>query len=124
MVRKDIDMMTTEQTDLKNLVDQVQIVPVKLIETSIKNMIYVVRNQQVMIDSDLAMLYQAIKRNINRFPENFIFQLTKEEYDVLRSQIATLKNNEGRGTHRKYLPYVFTEQGIAMYRIMKSSKIF
>lgn len=88
----------------------------------IKNMIYVVRNQQVMMDSDLAMLYQvetkvfnqAVKRNIARFPDNFRFQLSKEEYAVLRSQVVTLNENAGRGAHRKYLPYVFTEQGIAM----------
>lgn len=89
--------------------------------TSIQNMIYVVRGVQVMIDSDLAMLYQvetrvfnqAVKRNIARFPDNFRFQLTKDEYDSLRSQIVIL-NEGGRGVHRKYLPYVFTEQGIAM----------
>ena len=72
-----------------------------------------------MLDSDLAILYQvetktfnqAVKRNIERFPENFRFQLKKEEYDSLRSQFVTSK--EGRGG-RRYLPYVFTEQGIAM----------
>ena len=71
-----------------------------------------------MIDRDLAELYgvetrvlnQAVKRNIERFPERFRFQLTKEE--CLRSQIATL--NEGRGQHLKYMPYVFTENGVAM----------
>lgn len=88
----------------------------------IRSMIYVVRNQQVMIDSDLAMLYQvetkrineAVKRNITRFPEEFCFQLTIEETEFLRSQFATLNESDGRGKHRKYLPYVFTEQGIAM----------
>ena len=81
-------------------------------------MIYVIRGQQVMLDSDLAMLYQvetkvfnqAVSRNIERFPENFRFQLTKEEFDALRSQIAT---SNGRGG-RRYRPYMFTEQGIAM----------
>ena len=71
-----------------------------------------------MLDSDLAMLYQvetkvfnqAVSRNIERFPENFRFQLTKEEFDALRSQIAT---SNGRGG-RRYRPYMFTEQGIAM----------
>ncbi len=84
----------------------------------IKSLIYVVRGQQVMLDSDLAMLYQvetkvfnqAVSRNIERFPENFRFQLTKEEFDALRSQIAT---SNGRGG-RRYRPYMFTEQGIAM----------
>lgn len=84
----------------------------------IKSLIYVVRGQQVMLDSDLAMLYQvetrvfnqAVSRNIERFPENFRFQLTAEEYDSLRSQIVT---SNGRGG-RRYRPYMFTEQGIAM----------
>ena len=77
-----------------------------------------VRGIQVMLDRDLAALYgvetrvlnQAVQRNIGRFPEDFMFQLTKE--DCLRSQIVTL--NEGRGKHLKYLPYAFTENGIAM----------
>ena len=94
-------------------------------------MIYVVRNQQVMIDSDLAMLYQvetkrlneAVKRNIARFPDEFRFQLTEEEVDSLRSQIATLNENDGRGKHRKYLPYVFTEQGIAMLSAVLRSDV-
>ena len=88
----------------------------------IRNMIYTVRNQQVMLDNDLAKLYQvetkrlneAVKRNIARFPEEFRFQLNEEETEFLRSQIATLNENDDRGKHRKYLPYVFTEQGIAM----------
>ncbi|MEZ3435225.1 MAG: ORF6N domain-containing protein [Lachnospiraceae bacterium] len=94
-------------------------------------MIYVVRNQQVMIDSDLAMLYQvetkrlneAVKRNIARFPEEFRFQLTAEETESLRSQFATLNENDGRGKHRKYLPYVFTEQGIAMLSAVLRSDV-
>lgn len=88
----------------------------------IRNMIYTVRNQQVMLDNDLAKLYQvetkrlneAVKRNIARFPEEFRFQLNEEETESLRSQFATLNENDGRGKHRKYLPYVFTEQGITM----------
>ena len=75
-----------------------------------------------MLDSDVAMLYnyetkkvnQVVKRNIDRFPERFCFQLTEEEFFNLRSQFVTLNKNIGRGKHRKYLPYVFTEQGIAM----------
>lgn len=86
----------------------------------IKSKIYVIRNMQVMIDADLAELYnvevkvlnQSVKRNSERFPENFMFQLTKDEFETLRSQIVTL--NRGRGAHRKYLPYAFTEQGVAM----------
>ena len=87
----------------------------------IKRMIYIVRGKQVMIDSDVAMLYhyptkrinETVRRNIERFPENFCFQLTEKETKYLRSQFATLNIN-GRGQHKKYLPYVFTEQGIAM----------
>ena len=94
------------------------IIPVIAETKDIKSQIYVVRGQQVMMDSDLAMLYQvdtkvfnqAVSRNIKRFPENFRFQLTKEEFDALRSQVAT---SNGRGG-RRYRPYMFTEQGIAM----------
>ena len=95
----------------------------------IKNLIYEVRGVEVMLDSDLAFLYgctngtktinQAVKRNIERFPSNFYFQLTKEEYEYIiissRSQIGTLnKSGDNRGYNLKYLPYVFTEQGVAM----------
>lgn len=96
-------------------------------EVTIKNLIHVVRGQQVMLDSDLAKLYQvetkvfnqAVKRNIERFPERFCFQLTKEEYDSLRSQFVT---SEGKGG-RRYLPYVFTEQGIAMLSAILRSDV-
>ena len=85
---------------------------------NIEPLIKVIRGQQVMLDRDLAMLYgietkrlnEQVKRNIKRFPEDFMFQLTKDE--GLRSQIATL--NEKRGQHLKYMPYAFTEQGVAM----------
>ena len=88
----------------------------------IKKLIYTVRGKQVMLDCDVATLYhyttkrinEAVSRNKQRFPENFCFQLTEDEYNSLRSQFATLDENIGRGKHRKYLPYVFTEQGIAM----------
>ena len=90
----------------------------------IESKIFVIRGKQVMIDRDLAELYgvetkritEAVKRNAERFPEEFRFQLTKDEYDFLRSQIATLKTEpeDQRGKHAKYLPYVFTEQGVAM----------
>lgn len=96
----------------------------------IKNLIYTVRGKQVMLDSDVAMLYhyetkkinQAVKRNIERFPEKFCFQLTEEEMQLLRSQIVTL-NKKGRGQHKKYLPYVFTEQGIAMLSALLKNEI-
>ena len=96
----------------------------------IKNLIYTIRGKQVMLDSDVAMLYnyetkkvnQAVKRNINRFPERFCFQLTEEELEIMWSQIVTtskLEDNKYRS--KKYLPYVFTEQGIAMLSgILKS----
>ena len=85
---------------------------------NIEPLIKINRGQQVMLDRDLATLYgvetkrlnEQVKRNIKRFPEDFMFQLTKDE--CLRSQIATL--NEGRGQHLKYMPYVFTENGVAM----------
>ena len=85
---------------------------------NIESLIKVIRGQQVMLDKDLAMLYgveakvlnQAVKRNVARFPNDFRFQLTKEE--CLRSQIVTL--NEKQGQHLKYMPYAFTEQGVAM----------
>lgn len=87
---------------------------------SIQDRIITIRNTQVMLDEDLAVLYgvelkrlnEQVKRNIERFPEPFCFQLTAEEAEGLRSQNATLES--GRGKHRKYLPYVFSEQGVAM----------
>ncbi|MBQ6285914.1 MAG: ORF6N domain-containing protein, partial [Bacilli bacterium] len=87
----------------------------------IKNKIYEIRGQQVMLDSDLAKLYQvetkvflqAVKRNIKRFPDNFMFQLTNVEYNYLRSQIVTSNSKINHGG-RRYMPYVFTEQGISM----------
>ena len=86
----------------------------------IKSRIHIIRGRQVMLDKDLAELYgvevknlnKAVNRNIERFPEDFMFRLTKEEYDFLRFQNGTIKNR--RGEHSKYLPYVFTEQGVAM----------
>ena len=93
----------------------------------IENMIYEIRGKNVMLDSDLAMLFgyetkqlnRQVLRNINRFPENYCFQITDTEYISLRCQNGTLKN--GRGEHRKYLPYVFTEYGITMLAgILKS----
>ena len=79
-----------------------------------------------MFDRDLANLYQvetkvlnqAVKRNIQRFPGDFMFQITKEELNSLRSHFVTLK----RGQHRKYLPYVFTEQGVAMLSSVLNSE--
>lgn len=119
---------------------------VKYETENIKNLIYTIRGKQVMVDSDVAMLYhystkrinETVKRNIERFPENFCFQLTEIETENLRLQIVTssleLKNNWSQiatssknenSKHRgkKYLPYVFTEQGIAMLSGLLKNKI-
>jgi len=88
----------------------------------IENRIYAIRGVQIMLDSDLAAMYQtetkyinrAVNRNPSRFPDIFAFQLIEEEWTALRFQIGTLNTKEGRGTHRKYLPTVFTEQGVSM----------
>ena len=92
------------------------------IDENIKNKIYVIRGKQVMLDSDLAEFYKckngtktvnlAVKRNLERFPEDFYFQLSKEEYDNLKFQFETSSMNEYGGVRK--LPYVFTEQGVAM----------
>ena len=107
---------------------------------SIQNRIYEIRGERVMLDRDLASLYesevrtlnQAVKRNSGRFPKDFMFQLTAEEYESLRSQFVILEKGDslrfqfetlktGRGQHAKYLPYAFTEQGIAMLSGVLSS---
>jgi hypothetical protein len=99
---------------------------------SIRNKIHNIRGLRVMLDSDLAVLYsvetkvfnRAVKRNKDRFPSDFMFQLNNEEFKILRSQFVTLKSEQNLrfqfGTSRsnyggrRYLPYVFTEQGVAM----------
>ena len=95
-------------------------------DQNIQNKIYTIREMQVMLDRDLASLYgvetkvfnQAVKRNIKRFPQDFMFQLTKEELDNWRSQFVTSSSDHGG---RRYLPYVFTEQGVSMLSsILKS----
>ncbi|MCX5750088.1 MAG: ORF6N domain-containing protein [Candidatus Saganbacteria bacterium] len=96
------------------------LIPIERIEGKI----LMIRGQKVMLDRDIAGLYvvktfvlnQAVKRNIGRFPEDFMFQLNKEELDFLRSQFVILEGREGsgKGRHIKYLPHAFTEQGIAM----------
>lgn len=97
---------------------------------TIKSKIHEIRGQKVMLDYDLALLYEtetkrlkeAVRRNTERFPEDFMFELTEVEYNSLRTQIASLKT-EGRGKHTKYLPFAFTEQGIAMLSsVLKSQK--
>ena len=93
----------------------------------IEHAIVLVRGHKVLLDTVLAELYnvtvkrlnEQVRRNLKRFPADFAFQLTAQEYDSLRSQFATLK--PGRGQHRKYLPYAFTEQGVAMLSTVLNS---
>jgi len=95
----------------------------------IQKKIYEIRGHNVMLDFDLAEMYdvetrvlkQAVKRNIDRFPEDFMFELTRNEYNSLRSQIVTL--DKGRGKYSKFNPFAFTEQGVAMLSgVLKSKK--
>lgn len=96
------------------------------LQKTIESKILLLRGLKVMLDRDLAELYgvttgnlnKAVKRNIERFPEIFMFQLTKDELSSLRFQFGSLK----RGQHRKYLPYAFTEQGVAMLSSVLKSK--
>jgi len=100
-----------------------------LLPERVASRIYLIRGEKVMLDSDLAELYavptkvlnQAVRRNRDRFPEDFMFPLTSSEVEVLRSQIVTLKP-AGRGKHSKYLPNVFTEHGVAMLSSVLRSK--
>ncbi len=100
------------------------VIPVERITRSI----LLIRGQKIMLDAALAALYevevkalnQAVRRNAGRFPADFMFQLTAEEAVLLRSQFVTLKAGSGR--HRKYLPYAFTEQGVAMLSSVLRSK--
>ena len=96
---------------------------------NIQSKIYEIRNQKVMLDFDLAQLYevetrvlnQAVKRNIDRFPDDFMFQLTKQEFDFLISQIVISKTETRGGTQK--MPYAFTEQGVSMLSsVLKSKK--
>jgi len=97
----------------------------------IENRIYAIRGVQVMLDSDLAAMYQtetkyinrAVNRNPSRFPDIFAFQLIEEEWTALKFQIGTLNTKEGRGTHRKYLPTVFTEQGVSMLSAVLNTEV-
>ncbi len=114
----------------KNDIAKAEVATIQPLE-NIENLIHIIRDKQVILDRDLARLYgvetkvlnQAVKRNIERFPEDFLFQLTKEEYGILKSQIAIANAEylrsqnvtiDMRGRHLKYLPYAFTESGIAM----------
>ena len=100
-------------------------------EVNIENLIYEVRGKQVMLDSDLARLYgcangtktinQAVKRNVDKFPDDFYFQLTKNEFFNLKSQVGTSSWNDYGGIRK--LPYVFTEQGVAMLATIIKTKV-
>lgn len=96
----------------------------------IQSKIYEIRGMRVMLDYDLAEMYRvetknlkrSVRRNIERFPEDFMFELTKEEYDFLRCNFGTLENS-GRGQYAKYLPFAFTEQGIAQLSSVLNSPL-
>lgn len=96
----------------------------------IQSKIYEIRGMRVMLDYDLAEMYQvetknlkrSVRRNIERFPEDFMFELTKEEYDFLRCNFGTLENT-GRGQFAKYLPFAFSEQGIAQLSSVLNSPL-
>ena len=113
IVVKGRDLMEKEKLKIKE----------ELTNNEIKDLIYTVKGKQVMLDSDVAMLYhyetkkinQTVKRNIERFPEDFCFQLTENELENMWSQIGTTSKLEyNKYRSKKYLPYVFTEQEIAM----------
>lgn len=118
-LRKKMEVFMTEDKNLV-IVDN----------REIQNMIYTIRGKQVMVDSDLATLYQVttkrlneqVRRNKNRFPSEFMFRLTAEEYEYLRSHFATSSEDNAHGG-RRYMPYVFTEQGIAMLSAVLKSDI-
>src|SRR3954471_23462395 len=106
----------------KSAASDLQVMPDEVIISKI----YLIRGQKIMLDSDLAALYgvetkrlkEAVRRNIERFPPDFMFELSKEDYDALRTQFASLK----RGAHAKYLPFAFTEQGVSMLSgVLKTS---
>lgn len=113
--------MEKENTNIVPINEEINVV--KYETKNIKDLIYTIRGKQVMLDSDVAMLYhyetkkinQTVKRNIQRFPEKFCFQLNEDELKNLRSQIVTASNVlDNKFRNKKYLPYAFTEQGIAM----------
>jgi len=95
-------------------------------QVTIESRIHLIRGKKVMLDRDLAELYEvetaqlkrAVRRNIDRFPEDFMFELSKDEYKILRCQFGTLR----WGEHAKYLPFAFTEQGVAMLSSVLNSK--
>ncbi len=131
---KDTEVITNSflESDQRSSGDnqQLAVTNCDLKNINIESLIHTIRGQKVMLDSDLAMLYgvetralnQAVKRNLRRFPDDFMFHVTKEEWHALRSQIVTLEDltsqnvilKNGRGQHRKFMPYAFTRNGIGM----------
>lgn len=104
-------------------------VVVSLEPTQVQQIIHVIRGERVILDRDLAALYgvetknlkRQVKRNIERFPADFMIELSREEYNSLRCQNGTIEN--GRGEHSKYLPYAFTENGVAMLSSVLTSEV-
>ena len=102
---------------------------ITLAPTQVQQMIHVVRGERVILDSDLAQLYgvetknlkRQVRRNIERFPADFMLELTREEYNSLRCQNGTIEN--GRGEHSKYQPFAFTENGVAMLSSVLNSEV-
>ncbi|HMZ02450.1 MAG TPA: ORF6N domain-containing protein, partial [Burkholderiaceae bacterium] len=135
MPTKTPDDMARFQADLLTSVQQMRhgqapAIPEPLAPESITLRIASVRGQRVIVDADLATLYEvetkrlneAVRRHLARFPADFMFQLTAEEWLALRSQFATLNDAPaGRGRHRKYLPYAFTEHGALMAATLLNS---
>jgi hypothetical protein len=103
----------------------------KLIKSEIESRIFTIRGMQVMLDSDLANLYvtetkfinRAVSRSPDRFPTDFAFRLSNEEWSALRCQNGTLNETLSRGKHRKYSPFAFTEQGIAILSAVLSTPV-
>ena len=124
-------MMATQEKKEVLLQHTAEIPVVEIVQPAIEKLIYVIRSKQVMIDSDLAILYQvetgalnrAVKRNIKRFPEDFSFQLTAEEYEILKCQSGISSASQNGYGGRRTLPYVFTEQGISMLASVLHSEV-
>lgn len=118
-------------TALVQVEERTQAATVERAQFDIKSLIYIVRNQQVMVDSDLAILYQvktgnlnkAMKRNQKRFPEDFCFQLTREEFENLKFQSGSSSLDSNGYGGRRYMPYVYTEQGISMLASVLRSEV-
>lgn len=119
---KNLEVTNCDLKKQPNMKEKELLVPDEVVLTKI----YLIRGQKVMLDSDLAALYgvetkrlkEQVRRNIGRFPEDFMFELSKEENEFLRSQFATLK----RGQHSKFLPYAFTEHGVLMLSSVLNSE--